>query len=214
MADDSDPGVESDLRRRAAWLLLMLAIVAVLLVVVISAVVSTKSDNAPNNAGKRPLDQVATQSGGNEPQSPAGQQSTHPRRRHHTRQGGGPNTSTSTSTSNTPRGSTSCPGTQTCVLEGDPGNAIQAINDFRTAHGLPAVPGSVSAQAQTCAVNNGSGCSGGWAETELADPNGQEAVQKIEQFAHFEDPRLTSVEVGWAYDPGAQLYYFAIVRND
>jgi hypothetical protein len=184
----------------------------VLLVVVISAVVGTHHGNGPDTAGQRPLDQVATQSG-SAPQSPDGHHSSHSRRHHHPRRGaGGP--STTTSTSPVARGSIRCPGPQTCILDGDPGNAIQAINDFRTAHGLPAVPGSVTPQAQTCAVNNGNGCSGGWAETELADPNGQEAVQKIEQFAHFEDPQMTSVEVGWAYDPGAQLYYFAIVRND
>lgn len=210
MVDDSDPEVESDLRRRAAWLLLMLAIVAVLLIVVISAVVSTKNGGTPGDAGQRPLDRVATQSG-SQPQSPVGHRSSPPSRHHHPRRSG---TSPKNRSSAVSRGSTTCPGAQTCVLDGDPGNSIQAINEFRAAHGLPAVPGSVSQQAQTCAVNNGSGCSGGWAETELADPNGQEAVQKIEQFAHFEDPQLKSVEVGWAYDPGAKLYYFAIVRND
>jgi hypothetical protein len=212
VVDDSDPEVESDLRRRAAWLLLMLAIVAVLLVVVISALVSTHSDSS-GDAGPRPLDPAATESGGRS--APSGQHSTHHHRQHHQKPGnGGTRTKSGTSTSSVPPGSTSCPTAQTCALDGDPGNAIQAINDFRTAHGLPTVPGSVTPQAQSCAVNNGNGCSGGWAETELADPNGQEAVQKIEQYAHFEDPQMTSVEVGWAYDPGAKLYYFAIVRND
>lgn len=212
MVDDSDPEVESDLRRRAAWLLLMLAIVAVLLVVVISAVVSTHNDNGADNSGQKPLDRVATQSGG-EQQTPSSHHSTpqHQKRHHPRHRGGGPGTGSS---STIPVGSTSCATSEPCILQGDPGNAIQAINDFRTAHGLSAVPGSVSPQAQTCALNNGSGCGGGWAETLLADLNGQEAVQKIEQFAHFEDPHMKSVEVGWAYDPGAQLYYFAIVRND
>jgi hypothetical protein len=209
VVDDSDPEVESDLRRRAAWLLLMLAIVAVLLVVVISALVSTNKDNGTSNGGQKPLDNVATRSGGQP--SPSGQPRTHHRRHHRQNPGGN---GSSTGSSSIPTGTTSCPGDETCVLQGDPGNAIQAIDDFRTAHGLPTVPGSVSTQAQTCAVHNGSGCSGGWAETELADPNGQEAVQKIEQFAHFEDPHLTSIEIGWAYDPSAKLYYFAIVRND
>lgn len=213
MVDDSDPEVDSDLRRRAAWLLLMLAIVAVLLVVVISALVSTHGDNGTDTSGRRPLDGIATQSGAQQ-QGPTGHHSQHHRRHHQPGQGGGPSTSTSTGTSTIPVGSTTCPGTATCILEGDPGNAIQAINDFRTAHGQPAVPGSVTPQAQTCALNNGSGCTGGWAETLLSDPNGEEAVQKIEQFAHFEDPHLTSIEVGWAYDPSAKLYYFAIVRND
>jgi hypothetical protein len=207
VVDDSDPEVESDLRRRAAWLLLMLVVVAVLLVVVISALVST-NDSGSGNAGPGPLDPVATESG---QQSPSASHSTHHRRHHHQHPSG---SESSTGTSSIPVGTTSCPTSQTCIIEGDPGNSIQAINDFRTAHGLPAVPGSVTTLAQTCAVNNGNGCTGGWAETELAQPNGDEAVQRIEQFAHFEDPHLTSVEVGWAYDPSAKLYYFAIVRND
>lgn len=211
MVDDSDPEVESDLRRRAAWLLLMLAIVAVLLVVVISALVSTNKDNGDANGGHKPLDNVATQTGGQ--QSPAGQQSSTQNHRHHRRHPGG-GARTSTGSTSIPPGTTSCPGSQTCILQGDPGNAIQAINDFRAAHGLPTVPGTVSPQAQTCALNNGNGCSGNWAETLLSDLNGEEAVQKIEQYAHFEDPQMTSVEIGWAYDPGAKLYYFAIVRND
>jgi hypothetical protein len=211
VVDDSDPEVESDLRRRAAWLLLMLAIVAVLLVVVISALVSTHS-SGNDNTGPKALDPAATETGGPQ-QGPAGQHSAH-HRRHHPQQGGSSSSSAGTGTSSVPVASTTCSGSQTCILDGDPGNAIQAINDFRTAHGLPAVPGSVTPQAQTCALNNGNGCTGGWAETLLSDPNGEEAVQKIEQYAHFEDPQLKSIEVGWAYDPSAQLYYFAIVRND
>lgn len=210
MVDDSDPEVDSDLRRRAAWLLLMLAIVAVLLVVVISALVSTHNDGN-DSTGPKALDPVATESGGQQ-QGPSGHHSRQHHRHNHPGPGAGSTTNTGTTT--IPIGTTTCSSAETCILQGDPGNAIQAINDFRTAHGLPAVPGSVTPQAQTCALNNGSGCTGGWAETLLSDLNGEEAVQKIEQFAHFEDPHLTSIEIGWAYDPGAKLYYFAIVRND
>lgn len=210
MVDDSDPEVESDLRRRAAWLLVMLAIVAVLLVVVISAIVGKNDSNGDGtgNAGPGPLDSVAT-TAASTPQA-----GHHPSsgRRHlrHNHPGNGTDGSTTT----VPQGQLSCPTSSPCILQGDVGNSIQAINDFRTSQGLQPVPGSVTAQAQTCAVNNGTGCTGGWAETLLAHPDGAEAVQKIEQYAHFDDPNMTSVEVGWAYDPGAKLYYFAIVRND
>jgi hypothetical protein len=108
----------------------------------------------------------------------------------------------------------SCPTDQTCILDGDIGNAVEAINAYRTAHGQSAVPGAVSAQAQDCALHNGSGCSGGWAETELSTPDANEAVKKMTAFADWLDPHLSSIEVGWAYDPHAKLYYFAIVRND
>ena len=108
----------------------------------------------------------------------------------------------------------SCPGAASCILAGDVGNGIQAINDYRTQHGQQAVAGTVSTQAQTCAVNSGNGCSGGWAWTELADPNGQQAVQKILPFAHLLDPHMKEIQVGWAYDPSAKQYYFAIIRID
>jgi hypothetical protein len=99
------------------------------------------------------------------------------------------------------------------VLGGDPGNGIAAINDYRTQHGQDAVVGRVSTQAQQCALHNGSGCSGGWAETQLGTLDGAAAVQKILPFAHLLEP-MKSFTVGWAYDPGAKQYYFAIVRLD
>lgn len=203
MVDDSDPEVESDLRRRAAWLLLMIAIVAVLLVVVISALVKTHSSSGDGN-GSGPLDPIATQTG-------SGSTSGHPKPHHsHPGRGGGQ----SGSTTSVPVGQITCPTTQRCILQGDIDNSIQAINNFRAQHGLTAVPGSVSPQAQSCAFNDGSGCSGQWAMTYLSTPDAQEAVQKIDQYAHFEDPNMKSVGVGWAFDPGTKLYYFAIVRND
>jgi hypothetical protein len=204
VVDDSGSEVESDLRRRAAWLLVMLAIVAVLFIVVISGVAGNGDDDS-SNAGPGPLDSAATTASSR----PSSHESRSPRRHH---PGTGPHGSSTVST--VPVGQLTCPTPAPCILDGDVGNSIQAINDFRVAHGLAAVPGSVSVQAQTCAVNNGTGCSGGWAETLLSHPDGAEAVQKIQQFAHFDDPNMTSIEVGWAYDPGARLYDVAIVRND
>ncbi len=208
MVDDSEPDAESDLRRRAAWLLVMLAVVAVLLVIVISAVARTGGDSGNAGDGKRPLDNAVSTPNPNPDPS-----TTQPRRHHHTKPG---DTSTppESSSSSPQAGQTTCPTPQTCVLDGDIGNGVQAVNDYRTRHGKPAVPGAVSEQAQTCAVHNGNGCSGGWAETELATANGAEAVQKILQFGKLLDPNLKTFEVGWAYDPGAKLYYFAIIRND
>jgi hypothetical protein len=203
VVDDSDPAVESDLRRRAAWLLLMLAIVAVLLVVVISALVKTHSSSADGGNGSGPLDPIATSSGSG---SPSGQ---HPSKHHSHR----PGTGGQSGTTSVPVGQTSCPTSERCILQGDVGNSTQAINTFRAEHGLTAVPVSVGPQAQSCAFHDGSGCSGSWALTYLSTPDAQEAVQKIDQYAHFEDPNIKSVQVGWAFDPGSKLYYFAIVRN-
>jgi hypothetical protein len=204
VVDDSDPVVESDLRRRAAWLLLMLAIVAVLLVVVISALVKTNSSSGDGGNGSGPLDNIATSPGSS---SPSGH---HPSTHHGHRPGTSGQSDTTTSV---PVGQTSCPTSERCILQGDVGNSAQAINTFRAQHGLTAVPTSVGPQAQSCAFHDGSGCSGSWALTYLSTPDAQEAVQKIDQYAHFEDPNIKSVQVGWAFDPGSKLYYFAVIRN-
>lgn len=201
MVDDTDPEEESDLRRRAAWLLAMLAVVAVLLAIVITAVAGNGGGDK-KVAGTGPLDGEATrsQSSSPNPRQSATRSATHSRSR---------------ATSSAPViGHGSCPTQETCILDGDVGNGVQAINDYRTAHNRPAVPGEVTRQAQTCALHNGSGCSGGWAETELSTPDAAEAVKKMVAFAKWLDRDLTSIEVGWAYDPHAKLYYFAIVRND
>ena len=203
MVDDRRPESDSDLRRRAAWLLGMLAAVAVLFVVVMSQVLgnggSKSSDNGPGALDSA----VAAQSNS---ASPSPKPTSHPRTT--------PTSKAAPSSPSATRGSTKCPTRQTCVLDGDVGNGIDAINAYRSQHGQPAVTGTVSQQAQECARNNGNGCSGGWAETELAKPNGRAAVQKILQFGRLLDPSLKNFEVGWAYDPGAKLYYFAIIRND
>lgn len=213
MVDDTDRKDESDLRRRAAWLLVMLAVVAALLVVIVSTLAKTRNATT-NNGGPKPLDPAVNTSTSPHPQASAHhpqqrqQRSTSPARRTHS--SAPPSSASSSSTP--PTGQTSCPGAASCILAGDVGNGIQAINDYRTQHGQRAVPGAVSAPAQTCAVNNGNGCSGGWAWTELAGPNGQQAVQKILPFAHLLDPQMRQIQVGWAYDPSAKLYYFAIIR--
>jgi hypothetical protein len=201
VVDESEPEGETDLRRRAAWLLGMLAIVAVLFVVVMTLVIGKsgggKSADKPGSLDGAISSHTATPS--------STHASTHASR---TR------TKTSSSrSSTTPHGATSCPTKQTCVLDGDVGNGVDAINAYRTQHGKSAVPGSVSPVAQQCAVHNGNGCSGGWAETELDKADGPAAVQKILPFAHLLDSNVKEFQVGWAYDPGAKLYYFAIIRK-
>jgi hypothetical protein len=183
----------------------MLALVAVLFVIVISALVKTHGGG--NGADQGPLDAEATSASSSD--QPSGHSSPGGRTSPPTR------THSPSATATTPAaGVTSCPTSETCILEGDVGNAIPAINDYRTRHGQPAIPGEAAPQAQNCALRNGNGCSGGWAETLLSDPDGRQAVHKILPFAHLLDPQMTSIQVGWAYDPGAKLFYFAIIRID
>ena len=202
-ATDGKREPDTDLRRRAAWLLGMLAIVAVLLVVVMSQLVGG-GGGSKGDTGPRDLDSAVGQHS-------SSSASTSPSSRPHTQSPASSDAPGSSGGSAPVRGR-KCPTKQTCALDGDPGNGIAAINDYRTQHGKPSVPGRVGTDAQTCALNNGNGCSGGWAETELGKLDGAAAVQKILPFAHLLDD-MKSVEIGWAYDPGAKLYYFAIIRK-
>jgi hypothetical protein len=176
----------------------MLAVVAILLVIVMSQLMSSGGDSSAGN-GPGALDSAVG--------PPPSHSSARTSRAVPARTSAAPTTSTSPAA-----GRLRCPTSQTCVLDGDPGNGIAAINLYRTQHGKDAVPGRVSTKAQQCALANGSGCSGGWAETELARADGAAAVQKILPFAHLLDS-MSGFDVGWAYDPGAKLYYFAVIRN-
>jgi len=198
---ESDPEADSDLRRRAAWLLAMLAAVAVLFVIVMSQLGT--ADKPSHGNGPRALDSVVGQ-----PSASISAHSTHSSTSSgsHTSPGSSP-------TGASPVETTTCPTQQACILQGDPGHGIAAINAYRTQHGRSPVAGRVSKKAQQCALNNGSGCSGGWAETQLGQLEGPAAVQKILPFAHLLDS-FKAVQVGWAFDPRGHQYYFAIIRTD
>jgi hypothetical protein len=204
--DETQPEVESDLRRRAAWLLAMLAVAAVLVVIVMTVLIGG-GDKKHNGGATAPLDSAIENSPStHQPPSTGPSTASSP--------SSPSNASSPSSRSSPPSGQKSCPTSKICALDGDVGNGIAAINAYRTSHGQPAVTGSVSQKAQTCALHNGNGCSGGWAETELSKPDGTKAVQKILRFGKLLDSHLKTVDVGWAYDPGAKEYYFAIIRND
>jgi len=95
-----------------------------------------------------------------------------------------------------------CAGAPACIVDGD-GGALAAVNAFRTGHGLSAVAGGVSPNAQTCAQNKGSGptCVPHYAWTALPDQNGAKAVAKIAAFGSnwLLDRSTRTVSVGWAY---------------
>jgi hypothetical protein len=195
---------ESDMRRRAAWLLGMLVLAAALFVTLMVAFLGT-SDGSHHTASVDAPQLTEAPSGTGPSTSPAGGHSTSTTGAQSSRSSG-----SSSSTSAAP-GATSCPGHAACILNGDVGDAVAAINSYRTQHGQTSVPVTITAAAQQCALNNGNNCTGGWAETELATPDGKQAVTKILQFAHLAEPTISSVGVGWAYDPGAKEYYFAVV---
>src|SRR5579875_2772697 len=194
------------MRRRAAWLLVMLVVVAALLVVLM--VVFLHSSSSPQAGPPGPQLPTAP------PTSP----------RHSTGSGStSARDSASTGTSRTSSGvhepppvhdrHVSCPGDPPCVAQGDIGNAVAAINAYRKSHGVPPVDGAVTSAAQNCALTDGGTCTGSWAETEVPQPSGQQVVQKVQALTNLTDPATTSMQVGWAYNPSAHLYYFAIIQS-
>lgn len=208
MAEDQTPERgDSDLRRRAAWLLGMLVLVAVLFVLLLVFLLHGGGDKGGGGIAHGPLDSATVRSpvgsGGPNTNAPA----TSPA-------GSNPAPSTAAPSHTRSHASKSCPSNAPCALPGDVGNAVAAINDYRTSNGQGAVGGSVSKGAKRCALTQGGNCPQGWAETQVPGVNGRTAVHKIVPFAQLLDPQLRSVDVGWAYDPGAGQYFFALVRHD
>ncbi len=195
------PESDSDLRRRAAWLLAMLAVVAVLFVVVLTTLLD--SSGGGNDNGSGPDDTLVT--------APSSGSSSAPADRSSTATDPGATSSSPPGASSSPATKT-CPTDQTCALEGDYGQAIAAINHYRESNGQKRLPGTVSKQAQECAKNNGSGCSGGWAESQVPSLDGDMAVKKVAKLGKLLDPGMKSFAVGWAYSPRSKQYFFAIVR--
>ncbi len=101
-----------------------------------------------------------------------------------------------------------CPSAAPCVLPGD-GGAVAALNAFRTSHGLPAVPGTATSQAQQCALNQGDGpsCAPHYAWQPVSTREGAQVISMIasrsDGMAWLLDPSMTSFSVGWAFAPGA-----------
>ena len=110
----------------------------------------------------------------------------------------------------------SCPTSAPCSLPDDVGNAVRALNAYRTAHGKPAVRGSVTQAARTCAVSNGNQCPSSffW---EPAGRSGQQVIQKItangDGVSWLLSDQMTAVQVGWAYLPASHSFECALVSN-
>jgi hypothetical protein len=199
-------------RKRAAVALGVLAVAALALVVVMIYVFGSSGKSGP--AGPTltaPTGPPVTVTGsGSSP--PPRTSSSHPHPKH-TKSSTSPASSTSSFS-----GPVSCPTSAPCSLPDDVGNVIQALNDYRTGHGVKAVSGSVTQAARDCALNNGdiNSCPSGYF-WEPVERSGTQVIQKIaagsKGTSFLLDPSLKSVEVGWAYIPSSHGYECAVVAD-
>jgi hypothetical protein len=201
MSEQAGEPPESDMRRRAAWLLGMLALVAVLFAALMITFLGGSSPKKSSGVG---IDDTA-----GPPPAPASTQSKP--RHHHAAHSSTP--SSGSPTTSAPPGHASCPTSAPCGVSTDIGNAVAAINALRTQSHLSPVTGTLSQAAQTCALSNGSQCTGAWAETYLSTPDGAAAIAKIPSRSALLEPSLKSVQYGWAYNPTQKMYYLAVIRG-
>jgi hypothetical protein len=121
--------------------------------------------------------------------------------------------------STSPASALTCTTKPACVLPGDPGGAVAAVNAYRTSHGRKAVPGSVTRAAQKCAVANGDtpACPRTYFWEPVSGHRGTDVVDKIaakgDGATFLLDPRVKSIAVGWAYFPSSGGYECAIVND-
>jgi hypothetical protein len=211
-----DPAGDSRARKHAAWILSALAVAAGVMAAIFFGFGSS-SGHSHGAAGPTIVDGTTTS-------APAtGGASGSPAVRTSTSASSTPNSPTAphTSGSSTPAPH-SCPTTAPCILAGDVGSVVKAVNAFRTGHGLKTVVGAVSPTVQKCALQQGDGpsCPQAYFWEPVSAPDGGAVVQKISSKATGSqwllDPAMTTVNVGWAYAPspgGAGQYECAVVKN-
>lgn len=201
-----------DPRRRASLVFLALALAAALVVVVSIFLVGNSGD------GRRGRQAAGTDL---PTQSAAPTQSAPPTQSgpatSATRRATSPSSSVARSTSQPPTAvrpvptstANPCPSAQPCVVSGDAGQVVAALNAYRVSHAGAAVPGAVSPPAQQCALSQGDGasCKPSYAWEPVPTQDGARVISMIAGRGDGQkwllDPGMKSFSVGWAYIPGA-----------
>jgi hypothetical protein len=199
-ADDDD----DTSRGRAVWGLVALAILAVLIVVIMIA--TSGSGGHHGSGGPTGLSSL--------PSEPGPLPSST----------GAPTTSTTTSSSASSTATSAlptstanpCGAAKSCIVPGDAGQLVAAINRFRTSHGRTAVTGAASPQAQQCSIAQGDGpaCAPSYAWEPVGTQDGPKAVERVaargDGTKWLLDPGMKSFSVGWSYAGGQ--YACAILK--
>ena len=183
-------------RRNALWALAAFGIIAVL-VVVVMLVFTSGGGHHNNNAQNPPVSTVPSEPASTTPPptTPSAPSTT-------------PGSSTAPRPTPAPvRTGNPCSSPAPCAVQGDDAQLAAAVNAFRVAHRLPVVPGTVSPQAQQCALAQGTGpaCAPSYAWEPVP---AQSAAQVIALEVGRDggkwllDPSMVAFRVGWAYAPG------------
>jgi hypothetical protein len=181
---------EDSSRGRAVWGLVALAIIAGLIIVVMLATSGGSGHHSSNPTGlsglsTEPLSSTSPPSTPSSTPTPTPSSST-------------PSTSAvPTSTANP------CGAAKACMVPGDAGQLVAAVNQFRAGHGQAAVAGTVTPQAQQCAAAQGEGpaCAPSYAWEPVPTQDGPKAVGLVSP-TWLLDPAMKSFQVGWAYANG------------
>lgn len=196
---------EAGARKRAAIALAVLAVAAIVLVAIMVAVLGSSEKPTAGAAGQPNGPDVVVTGGATSIPAPtrAQQPSKRPVPRRQTKP--------------VARRPVGCPTSAPCAVGIDAGNVVRAINRYRVAHGRPAVTGRVTKTAQTCALHLGemSSCHGGY-YWEPVGRSGQQVVRKIAAgggVSWLLDPKMTRVQLGWAYLPASKSFYCAVISN-
>lgn len=202
-------------RRRAAIALGVLAVGALVLVVIMVYVFGSNGKTTSGTPTKvaNPGGPAVTVTGGPH-SSPSSHHRTHRNRPPHT-----PSTNPAPSQSVPATGGpASCETSSPCELPTDVGNAVGALNDYRTEHGVDPVAGAVTKAAQDCALAAGevSSCPSGYF-WEPVPRSGRQVIEKIaaqsDGSSWLLDKTMTRVEVGWVYIPSSHSYEVAMVAD-
>ena len=201
-------GLWEDPRRRAQVILLILAMTAALVVSIMVFFLGTSRGHRDASLIDVGTTQPATTATSKPSATPASRTRS---------------TSATTSPAPTPTSTGNpCPSTVPCAVPGDNGGAVAALNKFRSSHGQQPVSGAASAQAQQCALGQGSGptCQPHYAWEPLATQDGVAAITKMAQQDGGKwllDPAMRSFSVGWAYIPGGNggggTYQFVVLKT-
>jgi len=194
-------------RGRAVWGLAALGILAVLVVVILIATTGSGGHHDNGNPALTSLDTLPGEPSG----SPPTRSTT---------------TSASTSASSSASAAASsalptstanpCGAAKSCIVPGDAGQLVAAVNHYRTSHGRAAVTGTAAPQAQQCALAQGDGpaCAPSYAWEPASTQNGPKVVELVAGHGDgtkwLLDPGMKSFSVGWAYAGGQ--YECAILK--